>query len=284
MWRKILFWLLAIAITLGTSVYQRMTGPTNPLSAEVSIDGQCHRFRLPRSGNSSTDKAVIIAGLPKGCSMALHWREHPSDDAYTMAMGAPGAVRNPHSGDSLRGLVAMLPAQPPAGKLDYYVEIVEADSAAIHRVPQEQPVVIRFKGDVPAGMLIPHIICMFLSMLICLYAALCAAFGVEGYGRWLIAGTALLAVGGFVFGPLVQHAAFGHYWSGFPMGIDLTDNKTLIGLLALLGACGCLRTRWHRLATVLAVVVMVVIFSIPHSVRGSELNRATGQVESSQHR
>lgn len=284
MWKKLLFWFMAIVLTLATSVYQRMTGPTHPLFAEVSIDGQSYKFKLPRSGNSSSDKAVIIAGLPEGSSMVLHWREHPSNDAYTETIGTHGAVRNPHSGDSLRGLVAMLPAQPAAGKLDYYVEVVEADSTAVHRVPEEQPVVIRFKGDVAASLLIPHIICMFLSMLICLYAALCAAFGVKGYGRWLIAGTALLVVGGFVFGPLVQHSAFGHYWSGFPMGMDLTDNKTLIGLLALLGACGCLRTRWSRPATVLAVVVMVAIFSIPHSLRGSELNRATGQVESSRGR
>ena len=284
MWKKILLWLLATIITLGTSVYQRKTGPTNPLPVEVNIGGQTVRFRLPRSGSSTSDKSVVVPGLPEGCTMALRWREYPSNQTYSTALATPGAVRNPHSGDSLRGLVAKLPAQPPAGKLDYYVEIAEADSSTVHRAPKEQPVVIRFKGDVPAWQLIPHIIGMFLSMLFCLYAALSAALGLNGYGKWLIVGTSLLVVGGFVFGPLVQHAAFGQFWSGFPVGTDITDNKTLVGLVALLAACGSLRTKWHRVATVLAVVLMMVIFSIPHSVGGSELNRQTGQVETSRGR
>ena len=38
----------------------------------------------------------------------------------------------------------------------------------------------------------------------------------------------LLAVGGFILGPLVQNYAFGELWTGVPFGWDLTDNKTLI--------------------------------------------------------
>lgn len=280
MWKKVLFWILAAAITLGTSIYQRKTGPTHPLPTEVCIDGQTYQFRLPRSGGSA-DKAVLVPNLPQGSSLTVHWREYPSSNNYTAVVGKPGAVRNPHSGDSLRGLVAMLPAQPPAAKLAYYVEIIEPDSTTVHRLFDTQPVIIRFKNDVPAGYLVPHIIAMFLSIFFCLYAALCAAFSRIDYRRWLLTGTVLLVIGGFIFGPLVQHTAFGIYWSGFPIGTDITDNKTLIGLLALLAACCCLRTKWHRPITVAAVVVMVLIFSIPHSLGGSEYNRQTGQIESS---
>ena len=35
---------------------------------------------------------------------------------------------------------------------------------------------MRFKGDVPAGVLVPHVVAMFFGMLIGLRAALAAAF------------------------------------------------------------------------------------------------------------
>ena len=41
-----------------------------------------------------------------------------------------------------------------------------------------------------------------------------------------------LVAGGFVLGPIVQHQAFGAYWTGIPFGFDLTDNKVLIALVA----------------------------------------------------
>ena len=34
-----------------------------------------------------------------------------------------------------------------------------------------------------------------------------------------------------ILGPLTQYYAFGALWTGFPFGIDLTDNKTLIALI-----------------------------------------------------
>jgi hypothetical protein len=34
-----------------------------------------------------------------------------------------------------------------------------------------------------------------------------------------------------ILGPVVQKFAFGEYWTGFPFGTDLTDNKTLIAFI-----------------------------------------------------
>ena len=47
----------------------------------------------------------------------------------------------------------------PAGKIQYYFEIT--DSKGTRTYFKEAPVVIRFKGDVPAFILIPHILFMF---------------------------------------------------------------------------------------------------------------------------
>jgi amino acid permease len=81
-----------------------------------------------------------------------------------------------------------------------------------------------------------------------------------------------------ILGPFVQKFAFGEYWTGFPWGYDLTDNKTLImwvaWILAVLVLGGKTRKigAMARLAVLIAAFVMTVVYLIPHSMRGSELN------------
>ena len=85
-----------------------------------------------------------------------------------------------------------------------------------------------------------------------------------------------LFLGGMILGPVVQKYAFDALWTGVPFGWDLTDNKTLIGfvfwVIAVLG-------NWKKERpglTVLAAFMLLVIFSIPHSMFGSELDYETG--------
>ena len=65
----------------------------------------------------------------------------------------------------------------------------------------------------------------------------------------------------------------------FPMGFDLTDNKTLIAFVFWLIAVVGNVKKDRRYLTLLAGLVMLVIFSIPHSVKGSELDPATGKIK-----
>jgi hypothetical protein len=86
-----------------------------------------------------------------------------------------------------------------------------------------------------------------------------------------------LSLGGLILGPIVQKYAFGAYWTGWPVGEDLTDTKTLavwagwvIAVLAL-GFRGPVVGR-ARVAVVVAVSLMVAVYLVPHSLRGSTLN------------
>jgi hypothetical protein len=82
----------------------------------------------------------------------------------------------------------------------------------------------------------------------------------------------MLFFGGLVLGPVVQKAAFGAWWTGVPFGYDLTDNKTLIAFLVWLIAVFLVnRPRIGRVAVFVAAVVTLIVFAIPHSLRGSEL-------------
>lgn len=122
-------------------------------------------------------------------------------------------------------LIAALQQQPPAGKLEYTVILRKCETQI--RLPEQGAVVTRFKGNVPAYFLIPHIVLMFAAMLLSVRAG-SEVFGKETRPRVYVWATLItLFVGGMVLGSIVQKYAFGAYWTGFPFGMDLTDNKTL---------------------------------------------------------
>jgi hypothetical protein len=169
------------------------------------------------------------------------------------------------SGDTL---IAYLPHQPPAGKLEYQVRLKAGGEES--PLPADGPVVIRFKGDVPVAILAAHIIGMFAAMLFSTRAAL-EVFSLEPKFRQLTSWTiGSLLLGGMVLGPFVQRYAFGTYWTGWPFGTDLTDNKTLIALLGWLAAAVAVwRLKRPALWVVLAAMLMLGVFMVPHSLWGS---------------
>jgi hypothetical protein len=81
-----------------------------------------------------------------------------------------------------------------------------------------------------------------------------------------------------ILGPLVQKFAFGELWTGVPFGWDLTDNKTLIALIFWILAVLMNRKKDRPIYTALAAVVLLLVFSIPHSMFGSELDYSSGEV------
>jgi hypothetical protein len=143
---------------------------------------------------------------------------------------------------------------------------------------KETPVVIRFKGSVPSFVLIPHIIFMFIAMIFSTGAGFLSIIKHPSYKKYALYTLILLTVGGMILGPVVQKYAFGELWTGIPFGWDLTDNKTLIALLFWVLAVYMSWKYDKPLYTALAALVLLLIFSIPHSMFGSELDYASGQV------
>ena len=68
------------------------------------------------------------------------------------------------------------------------------------------------------------------------------------------------------------------YWTGIPFGWDLTDNKTLIAFIFWILAVVMNRKKERPLYTALAAFVLLLVYSIPHSLFGSELDYTSGQV------
>ncbi len=257
--RKWVFWLLAVIISLALSIYQRRTGPTHPRTVAIVLNGDSYPVKLPRSGVRH-DEIISLKGLPSHADAQIHYRRYPTSDGYT-------TVDFRWNDNELQ---AALPVQPVAGKLQYYLTVGGED------YPSEVPIIIRFRNDVPAGILVPHILFMFAAMLFAIYTFLLVITRKE-YSHWLKITAVTLFIGGFILGPLVQHFAFGPWWTGFPFGTDLTDNKTLISFLFFIAALATLKWKHNKWVVVLAVMVMIAIFTIPHSMNGSEYDYAARQ-------
>lgn len=257
--RPLLLWILALLITSASAIYQRLTGPTHPLRGSTVIAGQPVKYRLIRSHGGPGDAIVAISVPNPEITGSLAWKRHKTRDPWTYTeMRRQGAE-----------LTAGLPHQPPAGKLDYRVVL----SSPSERVSLAgAPVTIRFKGAVPMPVLVVHVIAMFGGMLVATRAGLEFWAGSPRYLPLVLWTLGLLLVGGLILGPIVQKYAFGEYWTGWPFGTDLTDNKTAVAWLAWLAAWWGVkrssRPGWWVLA---ASVITLVVFAIPHSMFGSEL-------------
>jgi len=257
-------WGVSLLFMLAAASYQHRTGPTYPRKGTFSSGGEEFSYALPRSAANDAGARVEIPSAHGTLQGMLRWRRLGLDEPFK---GAPMQA----DGDLL---VAELPAQPPAGKLEYFV------STKQFRIPKDPKdfVVIRFKGPVPLWALIPHVTLMFLSMLFGVRTALAAIFFPRQLRRlaWITLGG--LTAGGMILGPIVQKYAFGALWTGVPFGYDLTDNKTLVMWAVWLCACLVIgrrarrNPRLGRIAAVLATAVMIAVYLVPHSLRGSQLD------------
>ncbi len=260
--KGVVVWAMAVVVTLTLAVFQRMTGPTHPRRGSVSVEGRRIDYRLLRShgGGGGLPVSLDVKGL-SDASAVLRWRLYPGEHPW-----------HELSMERQEGhLVAVVPHQPPAGKVEYRI-VLRSGSSTV-QVPGDEPVVARFKGAVPAGILVPHILCMFLSMLLATVAFVRVAVGGPPPRVEVLLGMLFLMAGGLVLGPMVQYHAFGAYWTGWPYGTDLTDNKTAIAFLAWLPVTIlALRRRRMTLAVLVGWVVMMGVFLIPHSLRGSHID------------
>jgi hypothetical protein len=262
-----LFWMLAILITLAAALFQRMTGPTNPKQVRFTLNGNEYRSKMPRSITNTGDFCnfnFTIKNLPDEVVASLFVRKYRSDEEWAQLPAARTGER----------FSVKLPIAPPAAKMEYYVSLETEKGIA-----RGENIVMRYKDNVPATLLIPHILLMFTAMLLSNLAGLLAFFRRERYMGYAKIAFACLLLGGLVLGCLVQKAAFGHYWTGFPLGNDMTDNKTLfVFLFWLIALIANWKSGKRPVLVGLAAVFMLLVYCIPHSLGGSEYDYQNREV------
>ena len=274
-------WVLALFITLVASVYQKTTGPTYPKKVKVEFSDTTYQFKLIRSQEIGTPCSVNVDVNGDKLEGTVFYKRLGVNEAWTEVSMQNQRINEKAfwgEGDEKLVLSAILPEQPEAGKIQYFIQLTK--NKEVQFVEKEQPVVIRFKGAVPLFVLIPHIFFMFSAMLLASASAI--YFLIKNYDKAKNFGTrsfGALLFGGMILGPIVQKFAFSEYWTGIPFGWDLTDNKTLIAFAASAIAVG---VNWKNnkkpILFLFATIVLYIIFTIPHSAFGSEFNYDTGEV------
>jgi hypothetical protein len=259
--KSILLWIFSILFTLTIAVYQRMTGPTYPVSGESEIAGSTIDYEFLRSHGGSGDAPVVVP-LPKNSDIKGYftYRRYKSHDKWdTIPMEKRSDT-----------LFAFVPHQPPAGKVQYNVILENADK---RKNLEEEPVIIRFKGAVPKYILIPHVLLMFLAMLFSTRTGLEALIRGKRTYLYTIMTLAALIPGGLILGPIMQKFAFDAFWTGWPVSNDLTDNKTLIAFIFwIIAFLVQWKNRRQSKWALIASIVLLVVYLIPHSVMGSEID------------
>ncbi|MEE9432528.1 MAG: hypothetical protein V3V16_15890 [Melioribacteraceae bacterium] len=259
--RNIVLWTIAVLITIITAIYQRVTGPTYPISGNIELAGEKINYKLNRSHGGNEDYKIAVKVNDSKTNGTLFYKRYKTADEWTsIEMNIDG-----------ENLTASLPHQPPAGKLEYYLELKNENNTV--KFPEENSVVIRFKGAVPLSVLIPHIIGMVLAMLFSNRTGLEFFNKKPNFKKLTFWTLGFLFVGGLFFGPIVQKFAFGEYWTGFPFGHDLTDNKTLIAFLGWLVALFMYgKSKVPKMWALFGVIILLIVYLIPHSVMGSEID------------
>lgn len=264
--KPVFLWIFTIVLTLIFVVYQRLTGPTHPIRGSVELNDTKIKYRLIRTSEGQSNAKIKVKIPSEDITGVLYYKRYKTDDEWTKVAMQLEEGR----------LAGFLPVQPPAGKLAYEVELSQADETI---KLTEEPVVIRFKGDVSKIILWPHILFMFTAMLLSTRTGLEAL--VRGKRTLTYAWITLitLGIGGLILGPAIQLQAFGDWWTGWPFGQDLTDNKTAVSFIFWLIAVIRLRKHPEKPTwALIAAAVLLAVYLIPHSVLGSEFDYAAGEV------
>ena len=225
--RSFLFWILAFLITAVSAIYQRMTGPTHPVTGSVSMNGKEIFYKLKKSEESIRNHRIQIRTGDPSIHGFAQWKRNKTNDEWTRVdMNYENGL-----------LSAEIPLQPPAGKLQYRVYLQDSIRTVV--LPADGSIIIRFEGAVPNAVLIFHIIVIFGAMLFSTRTGIEIFAKEPHYTAFTYWTVTLLFVGGMVLGPVVQKYAFDVYWTGWPFGTDLTDNKLAVAIFSWIAP------QWH---------------------------------------
>jgi len=260
-YQSVLIWVFAFIFTAGLAIYQKMTGPTYPVRNKIQVESSLIKYKLPRSGDCGQDMPVKISIADTSVQGEFTFKRYKSNDDWTtVPMIRKGGE-----------LVSMIPMQPAAGKVSYKINLVR--NGQNYPLNDNHEIVLRFKGNVPLIVLIFHIFAIFGAMLLSTVTCLEAIFKGKNVLRYIWLTVIFFFVGGLILGPIVQKYAFDAFWTGWPFGHDLTDNKTFVGLIFwIIALVVQYRKPGNRSWPVIAGIVFLAVFLIPHSSLGSEID------------
>lgn len=268
MLKRVIYITLSICLCVFLALFQRITGPTYPVKGKIKIDDFDITYKFPRSCDISQDKCVVKIFSQKDLGFYLMYRRHKVEEDFKRI--------NFENTDGY--FFAVLDDDyKPASKIEYDVYYQLKDK--ILKI-NNKTVVLRFKNKVSVLIIVLHIILMFLFLTITFYLSFSILFE-KSYSNVLFwINYISLFVGGFILGPLLQKQAFGVWWSGFPFGYDMTDNKTLmIFIFWSYSAYKLIKKEDIKNYILISSLFTVVSYLIPHSLLGSEYDYSKNRLK-----
>lgn len=128
---------------------------------------------------------------------------------------------------------AEIPTMKRGTRIEYFIE-ARGDNDLALRVPSiDKGFKLVFKARPQPALLISHIALMILSLALFMSSAFLAFTAIRrrrtspAIARAGFVGLVLFTISAIPLGMVVAYQTFGTPWSGFPVGDDLTDNKSL---------------------------------------------------------
>ena len=179
-----------------------------------------------------------------------------------------------------------IPSQKRGTKVEYYLEARAGRDLAV-RVPKETErpgFTFIYKGTANQAVLVVHIVLLFVALLLFLlcgflaFRALTHRRVVVDIPRLGFLGTVIFFISAFPLGMIVAFQRYGTPWMGFPVGGDLTGNKSIVILLYWVAASLLYRGSIMKrdpardlfgrkplpYIYLVGVILVVVIYLIPH--------------------
>jgi len=259
--KSLVFWIISVVFMLIIVVFQKMTGPTYPHNGSKVIGNTEINFHLPRSSDGDYTKKIEIKVKDKNINGKIKYKRFKSYDEWT-------TNELKRKDDKL---FFNVPHQPAAGKVIYQIFLRQNSGEYIALT--DKPVIMRYRDPVPAIVIIFHLFFIFLTITMAIRTGLEAIYKGDKVWQYSIITVIAFVCGGFIFGPLMQKFAFGAYWTGWPFGHDLTDNKVLVALIVWIIALWKLKKNRQSYGWATAAsIVLLLVYLIPHSLLGSEID------------
>jgi len=280
------FWKIGLAFlcTLLLLVFTRKT--TAVRSVEKAVQQQDILIEHNTVPKQVGDEIPVISAKVQGASEVRLVYKIGEDGEYQWIKMSP----KPDEEDVF---VASIPLHPKGIKAWYYLEALRDGEEGETKVTlpekslgQVRPIRLKFEGEVPPYVIIPHILCIFGAIF---FATLTLFSAIDlKKGRAILRKSVklcavtilLLFLGFFPLGWAMNYFAFGVLWEAFPFGKDVTDNKSQIMFLFWLFTLFMVKgTFWGKGETknlvsgrtysklvIVSFVVTVIMLAIPHSL------------------
>ncbi len=178
-----------------------------------------------------------------------------------------------------------IPAHKRGSLITYYLEARAGDDLVVEVPAADRPrFEFYFKGRPDRRVLIAHVAVIFGALFFFLLAGYFAYKGLTDRRanmhapRLGLAGSVLFFIASIPLGMIIAYQTYGKPWTGFPVGSDFTDNKSLVILLYWAAATFFYRGSalrkdpssdlmpWRALPYVYlaGAIITVVLFLIPH--------------------